>query len=95
MSVSREDILAEAASWIGTPYLHQASVKGAGCDCLGLVRGIWRAALGEEPLPLPPYTPEWGKTSARDTLLEVARDCLVLTNRPQAGGWRTALKAGS
>ena len=31
------------ARWIGTPYRHQASLKGVGCDCLGLVRGVWRA----------------------------------------------------
>jgi hypothetical protein len=28
-----------ARGWIGTPYLHQASRRGAGADCLGLVRG--------------------------------------------------------
>ena len=42
-------IVAEARSWIGTPYRHQTSVKGIGCDCLGLVRGVWRACLGREP----------------------------------------------
>ena len=31
-----------ARGWIGTPYLHQASCRGIGCDCLGLVRGVWR-----------------------------------------------------
>ena len=39
----RTDIVAEARAWIGTPYRHQASLKGVGCDCLGLVRGVWRA----------------------------------------------------
>lgn len=32
------DIVAAARGWIGTPYLHQASLKGVGTDCLGLVR---------------------------------------------------------
>ena len=41
--ISRRAILTEARDWIGTPYQHQASLKGAGCDCLGLVRGVWRA----------------------------------------------------
>jgi len=57
--IARASIISEALSWIGTPYLHQASAKGAGCDCLGLVRGIWRALYGEEPASLPPYTPDW------------------------------------
>ena len=48
-------IVAEARGWIGTPYRHQASLKGVGCDCLGLVRGVWRAVLGAEPEAPGPY----------------------------------------
>jgi NlpC/P60 family putative phage cell wall peptidase len=71
--VTRDDILAEARGWIGTPYRHQASCKGAGADCLGLVRGVWRALYGEEPEPLPPYSRDWAEAEARETLLEAAR----------------------
>ena len=35
-----EAVIAAARGWIGTPYLHQASLKGVGTDCLGLVRGV-------------------------------------------------------
>jgi len=56
-----------ARSWIGTPYVHQASVKGVGCDCLGLLRGIWRELHGEEPEAIPPYTPDWN-VRGRETL---------------------------
>ncbi|MGX9846972.1 NlpC/P60 family protein [Limimaricola litoreus] len=48
-------IVTEARGWIGTPYLHGASRRGAGCDCLGLVRGVWRALAGAEPEPVPAY----------------------------------------
>lgn len=49
----RDIIIVEARSWIGTPYHHQAALKGVGCDCLGLVRGVWRAVYGADPeLPL-------------------------------------------
>ena len=44
---TRTRIIAEARAWIGTPYRHQARCKGVGCDCLGLVRGVWRALHGE------------------------------------------------
>ena len=44
-TLSRAAIVAEARAWIGTRYCHQASVKGVGCDCLGLVRGVWRACV--------------------------------------------------
>jgi NlpC/P60 family putative phage cell wall peptidase len=62
-------IIAEAVSWIGTPYRHQASVKGVGCDCIGLVRGVWRAVSGEE-VALPAYTPDWAEVGGREDLLE-------------------------
>lgn len=56
--MNRNDIVAEARSWLGTPYHHQGSVKGAGCDCLGLVRGVYRALYGPEPGKVPPYARE-------------------------------------
>ena len=37
------EIVAEARNGIGTPYRHQGSLKGVACDCIGLVRGVWRA----------------------------------------------------
>ncbi|MBN9249774.1 MAG: hypothetical protein J0I86_04210, partial [Mesorhizobium sp.] len=43
-----DEIVAEALSWLGTPYRHQASSKGVGCDCLGLIRGVWRSLYGNE-----------------------------------------------
>ncbi len=46
-------IVASARGWIGTPYVHQASTKGAGCDCLGLLRGVWREINGAEPESVP------------------------------------------
>lgn len=64
------DIVAVARAWIGTPYVHQASVKGAGCDCLGLLRGVWREINGEEAETPPPYAPDWigGGESLREAL---------------------------
>ncbi len=62
--------LAEARAWIGTPYVHRASVKGAGADCLGLVRGVWRAVRGAEPEAAPAYAPQWAEACGRELLLE-------------------------
>jgi NlpC/P60 family putative phage cell wall peptidase len=69
VSLSRASIVEVARSWIGTPYHHQASRKGAGCDCLGLVRGVWRELLGREPEAVPPYTRDWAEAQGADTLL--------------------------
>ena len=69
----REAIVAEARTWLGTPYRHQASLKGVGADCLGLVRGVWRAVISEEPESAPPYTPDWAEALGHETLLGAAR----------------------
>jgi NlpC/P60 family putative phage cell wall peptidase len=71
--MTRDDIVAEARSWIGTPYRHQASLKGVGCDCLGLVRGVWRAVVGPEPEPAPAYAPDWAEAAGRETFAQAAQ----------------------
>jgi NlpC/P60 family putative phage cell wall peptidase len=71
--ITRQAILAEARDWIGTPYRHQASAKGAGCDCLGLVRGVWRALYGDEPEATPAYTPNWAERAGAEALRDAAR----------------------
>lgn len=73
----RSDIVAAALDWVGTPYQHQASRKGAGTDCLGLLRGVWRELLGSEPCIVPPYSPDWRDTGPADRLLEEVRACMV------------------
>lgn len=70
------DIVAAARAWIGTPYQHQASCRGAGCDCLGLLRGIWRELYGVEPCKVPAYTPDWGEVDGSEPLLCAATDLL-------------------
>ncbi len=65
-------IVAAAEAWLGTPYRHQASLCGVGCDCLGLVRGVWRDVLGREPEAVPAYTADWSEASGRETLAEAA-----------------------
>jgi NlpC/P60 family putative phage cell wall peptidase len=72
MSVERSLIVSAARRWIGTPYLHQASLLHIGCDCLGLVRGVWRETVGEEPETAPPYTPDWAEALGLETLLDAA-----------------------
>jgi NlpC/P60 family putative phage cell wall peptidase len=70
--VDRARIVETARGWIGTPYRHQASLKGVGGDCLGLVRGVWRELYGPEPEAPPPYRADWAETGGRETLLLAA-----------------------
>ena len=72
--------VAAARGWIGTPYVHQASCRGAGADCLGLVRGIWREVVGAEPEAPPAYSMDWSEPQRDERLWAAALRHL----RPQA-----------
>jgi len=83
--LTRSAIVTEARAWIGTRYRHQASVKGVGCDCLGLVRGIYRNVVGIEPETPPPYAPDWAEASGVETLHEAALRHLTSVPRENFG----------
>lgn len=72
-----DQIVTVARQWLGTPYLHQTSVKGAGSDCLGLIRGIWRDVVGPERVLVPPYTLDWSEPSGQEVLMQAADRLLV------------------
>lgn len=72
ISADPANVIAAALDWVGTPYHDQASVKGAGCDCLGLARGVWRDVVGPEPEKLPAYSRDWGEVNKREVLIDGA-----------------------
>lgn len=51
---SRQAVVESARDWLKTPWRHQMSAKGTGCDCIGLVVGVARE-LGLDSEKLPPY----------------------------------------
>lgn len=67
-----DEIVSAARGWLGTPYRHQASCKGAGCDCLGLLRGLWREVLGVEPETVPAYSMDWSEPAGDEQLWRAA-----------------------
>jgi len=95
-----ERVLAAVQGWVGTPYRHQASRKGVGCDCLGLVLGIWREVYGAAPEPVPVYARDWAQARGGDPLLEAAcRYCIEKPRGEAAPGdlllfrWRVGMPA--
>lgn len=81
----RAAAIAEGLNWLGTPYRHQASRRGRGADCLGLIRGIYRALYGVEPEHPPRYTPDWSEFDGSERLLEAAKRHLT----PAPADWET------
>jgi NlpC/P60 family putative phage cell wall peptidase len=74
---TNQAIVALARTWIGTPYHHQASVRGIGTDCLGLVRGLYRDLYGREAQAMPAYARDWAEATGEETMLDAARRHLI------------------
>lgn len=70
-------VIEAAQGWLGTPYVHQMAVKGAGCDCLGLIRGVWREVYGSEPEQIPAYSMDWSEPQGEERLWDAALRHLI------------------
>jgi len=81
MSGLNERLIAEARSWCGTPYRHQASCRGVGADCLGLLRGVYLALYGQLPETAPPYV-AFGRAGEGEVLLAAAQRHLTPIEEP-------------
>jgi NlpC/P60 family putative phage cell wall peptidase len=77
MPDARAHIVHLVRAWLGTPYHHQASIRGVGTDCIGLVRGIYRELHGRDAEAAPAYTRDWAEATGEETLLAAARRHLV------------------
>jgi cell wall-associated NlpC family hydrolase len=64
----RAAVVAEALSWVGTPFRHSTRIKGLGVDCANL---LVAAFAGLVDVTFPPYSPDWFLHSDRERLLEV------------------------
>ncbi len=109
LPISRAQILTLARGWIGTPYHHQASARGAGVDCVGLVRGVYRSLYGREAEAVPGYSRDLAEATGDETLIDAARrhlveivpidaqpgDVLVFRYRPHLVAKHTAILAAS
>ena len=81
--MSGAQIVEAARGWIGTPYVHQSSLLGAGCDCLGLLRGVWREIRGAEPEAIPAYSLDWSEPQGEERLWAAAARHLVSKSRDE------------
>lgn len=87
-------VVAAARSFLGTPYRHQASLAGAGCDCLGLLRGVWRALYGAEPMAMPAYRADMRDPTNAGALRQAAEALLVVEAGPMAVGQVVLFRLG-
>lgn len=78
-------VVTQARRWLGTPYRHRAATRGAGCDCLGLVRGVWRELYGSEPQAVPVYSADWRDTGDGGLEAAARRHMLAVAGQPLPG----------
>lgn len=57
--VARAAVLAEAMTWIRTPWHHAARVKGAGVDCAQFLIAVYVAAGLIDDFSPDSYPPDW------------------------------------
>ena len=81
-----DEIVSCARGWIGTPYHHQAATRGAGADCLGLVRGVWREIYGAEPEATPAYSMDWSEPQGEERLWAAAQRHMAPRRGPPEAG---------
>lgn len=55
----RAAVVAEARTWLNTPYRDCAMVKGHGVDCAFLLAAVFENAGIEAPIEIEPYSPQW------------------------------------
>jgi len=53
------DVVAEALTWLGTPYHHAARVKGAGADCGQFPTAVFQACGLVPDFEIDDYPPDW------------------------------------
>lgn len=57
---TRAQVVAEALTWVGTPYQHQGALKGVAVDCaMQCVRVYGACGLCPADLDPRPYPPQW------------------------------------
>lgn len=80
---TRQEIVAAARSWIGTPFEHQGRMKAVGVDCAGLVLGVARElGLPHADVDGYPRIPSRGQLEAE---LAAQMERLAIGEPPQPG----------
>lgn len=80
-----QSVLDEAATWIGTPWHHNARVKGAGVDCAHFLCAVYEAAGLVLPIDLGYYPQEWHLHQDRSRFLEVLSEYADQVDAPLPG----------
>lgn len=81
---TRQEIVAEARSWIGTPFHHHAEIKSVGVDCIHLPIGVCKN-LGLIPVDF--RVPDYGlQTNGADLMAHCEKNLIRITQQELRAG---------
>lgn len=84
-SSSRDRILTEALSWIGTPWHHQGRIKGVGVDCAMFLCEVYERAGLVPHIDPRPYSQDWHFHRSEEKFLSWVTDYGEEINTPEPG----------
>ncbi len=82
---TRAAVLAEARTWLGTPYHHQGRIKGAGVDCAMVLIEIYHACGLIPYIDPTPYPHDWHFHRDEERYLGWVRQYAHQVEVPQPG----------
>lgn len=89
--IQRASVVSAASAWLGTPFLHDAEIRGIGVDCAHLIKAVY-AQLGLMPdITFPKYSVDWWRHTSKPEqfIVETADKYFdaILASEAQAGDW--------
>lgn len=91
----RMNVCRIARTWLGTPYHHQAAVKGAGVDCAMFIKAVFEEAALIPKTPMPDYSPQWHLHHSTELLVKrLLRHAVEIDQATALPGDIVALKFG-
>lgn len=76
----------EAMTWLGTPYVPRAYVKGVGCDCGTLLHACYGGIYDLPPMPQD-YPVDWAAHSDNERYLDFVMPFVKEEASPVRGGF--------
>jgi len=81
----RQQIIAEAKTWLGTPWHHEAKIKGAGVDCGQFLIEIYAACGVIERPTVDSYPRDWALHRNEERYLAVVESYCQRVTAPEPG----------
>ncbi|MHB8286175.1 MAG: C40 family peptidase [Caulobacteraceae bacterium] len=70
---ARQAVVAEALTWLRTPYAHRQQVKGVGVDCAQFPLAVYAAVGVIPPTEIGAYCPQWHLHRGEELYLDAVR----------------------